>query len=61
MRVIVTYDGYALEETSVGGYRSMIDGDMLRFDTAGQWKQFIDRRRNEKTSRKTKDRSRLDK
>lgn len=47
MRALITYKGYSLEETS-RGYRSIIDGDVLRFDTAGQWKQYIDKNEAEK-------------
>lgn len=47
MRALITYKGYTLEE-STRGYRCIIDGDVLRFDTAGQWKQYIDRNENKK-------------
>ena len=42
--VLIVYCGYELMERKAGGYRSVIDGEVLVFDTAGQWKQFIDRR-----------------
>ena len=50
MTVLLIYDGYALHEWG-HGYKSEIDGEWLQFDTAGQWKQFIDRKRNERKER----------
>lgn len=47
MTVLITYNGYALIEWG-RGYKSEIDGRWIQFDTAGQWKQFIDKRSNEK-------------
>ena len=29
-------------ERPQGGWRSIIDGEMMTFDSAGQWKRFID-------------------
>ena len=49
MRALITYKGYTLEESPMG-YRSKIDGEILRFDTAGQWKQYIDKNEGKKTS-----------
>ena len=46
MTVLLIYDGYALHEWG-RGYKSEIDGHWLQFDTAGQWKRFIDKRKNE--------------
>ena len=45
--ILITYNGYALIEWG-RGYKSEIDGRWIQFDTAGQWKQFIDKRSNEK-------------
>ena len=42
MTVLLIYEGYALHEWG-RGYKSEIDGQWLQFDTAGQWKQFIDK------------------
>ncbi len=41
MIAILTYEGYKLVERSSGGWRSVIDGEILNFDTAGQWYQYI--------------------
>lgn len=38
---LLTYKGYTLE-TSGRGYGSVINGEFIKFDTAGQWKQYID-------------------
>lgn len=46
MTVLLIYDGYALHEWG-RGYKSEIDGRWIQFDTAAQWKQFIDKRKNE--------------
>lgn len=46
MTILLIYDGYALIEWG-RGYKSEIDGRWIQFDTAGQWKQFIDKRKNE--------------
>ena len=48
--IVLTYEGYALE-LSQNGYRSVIDGKALRFDTAGQWKQFIDYKNGKRQKR----------
>lgn len=48
---IFIYEGYSLE-MSQDGYRSNIDGRIFRFDTAGQWKKFIDYRKHGKDSKK---------
>lgn len=42
MTAILTYEGYTLTERAQGGYRSVIDGETVSFDTASQWKQYID-------------------
>lgn len=39
--LILVYEGYSLYEAP-RGYLSCIDGQTLRFDTAGQWKKYID-------------------
>lgn len=44
--VVLTYEGYALLECPAGGYRSVINGQDLRFDTASQWVQYIDYLKN---------------
>lgn len=44
--ILITYNGYALIEWG-RGYKSEIDGRWIQFDTAGQWKEFIDKRKNE--------------
>lgn len=45
MTAILTYKGHSLFECP-NGYRSTIDGEVLRFDTAGMWKQYIDKYEN---------------
>lgn len=40
---LLKYGGYTLEDGPLG-YKSKIDGRVLTFDTASQWKQFIDLR-----------------
>lgn len=40
---LLKYEGYVLYDWG-HGYRSEIDGRWLTFDTASQWKQFIDYR-----------------
>lgn len=37
----MTYEGYVLYDRAAGGYRSVIDGEVIQFDTASQWIQFI--------------------
>lgn len=41
MNAILTYEGYRLEERRSGGWRSIIDGESINFDTAAQWYQYI--------------------
>lgn len=41
MTVIMTYEGYSLYARESGGYVSDIDGEIIRFDTASQWIQYI--------------------
>ena len=43
MTYLLTYEGYQLMERAQGGYRSIIGKEMLTFDTAAQWKRYIDR------------------
>lgn len=38
---LLKYGDYTLEDSPLG-YKSNIDGKELLFDTASQWKQFID-------------------
>lgn len=38
---LLKYKGYALEMTE-RGYTSVINHELIKFDTAGQWKQYID-------------------
>lgn len=45
--VVLTYDGFDLEAIP-GGYQSKINGEVVKFDTASQWKQFIDYQNNGK-------------
>ena len=42
MTVILTYEGFTLVERKSGGYCSTINGKTIAFDTASQWKQYID-------------------
>lgn len=39
---LLTYEGYALYEWGCG-YKSEINGRWVKFDTAGQWVQYIDK------------------
>lgn len=45
---LLTYEGYQLMERAAGGYRSVIGTEVLTFDTAAQWKKYIDRIKNGK-------------
>ena len=38
---LLVYEGYALYEWG-RGYKSMIGDRWVEFDTAGQWKRYID-------------------
>ena len=38
---LITYEGYALYEWG-RGYKSEVDGKWIEFDSAGQWKRYID-------------------
>lgn len=42
MTALIIYEGYTLYEWGAG-YKSEIDGRWIKFDTAGQWKQYIDK------------------
>lgn len=42
MNVVLTYEGYQLVERGKGGYRSAFGDRVINFDTAAQWKQYID-------------------
>lgn len=37
---VLTYEGYTLMDRD-GGYLSIIDGEVILFDTASQWVQYI--------------------
>lgn len=39
---LLIYEGYALYEWG-RGYKSEIGGEWIRFDTAGQWVQYINK------------------
>lgn len=39
---VMVYMGYTLEFVEGGGYQSQIDGKLVKFDTAGMWKEYID-------------------
>lgn len=41
MSTVLTYGGYTLE-TDGRVYQCRIGNEVRRFDTAGQWKQYID-------------------
>lgn len=43
MGYLLSYEGYQLMERAAGGYRSVIGTEVLTFDTAAQWKRYIDR------------------
>lgn len=38
---VLTYEGYTLVDRDYGGYLSIIDGEVILFDTASQWVQYI--------------------
>ena len=40
---VITYEGFTLMERQDGGWRSIIDGEAISFDTAGQWVRYINR------------------
>lgn len=43
MTAILTYEGYTLMERQQGGWRSIIDGEAINFDSAAQWVEYINR------------------
>ena len=43
MTYLLSYEGYLLVERAQGGYRSTIGTEVLTFDTAAQWKRYIDK------------------
>lgn len=43
MTAVLTYEGYILTERPQGGWRSIIDGEAISFDTAAQWVRYINR------------------
>ena len=49
---MIVYCGYELMERKAGGYRSVIGKELLTFDTAAQWKHYIDRIQNGKSTKK---------
>lgn len=53
MNIVLTYEGYQLVEWSKGGYRSAFGDKVLNFDTATQWKQYIDLLKNGKIEKKS--------
>lgn len=52
MTYLLTYEGYNLMERAQGGYRSIIGTEVLTFDTAAQWKRYIDRVENGKEEKR---------
>ncbi len=38
---LLRYEGYTLYAGPAGRYRSEIDGEVILFDTASQWVQYI--------------------
>ena len=50
--VILVYEGYSLYEAP-RGYISSIDGNTVKFDTASQWKEYIDYRKNGKSKKES--------
>jgi len=42
MIAVLTYEGYTLIAVR-GGYQSEINGRTIKFDTASQWVQYIDK------------------
>lgn len=42
MTPVLTYEGYALYEWGAQ-WKSLIEDEWIRFDTAGQWVQYIDK------------------
>ena len=41
MTAVLTYEGYTLMERECGGYRSVIDGEPINFDSVRQWVDYI--------------------
>lgn len=41
MTAVLTYEGYTLTERPQGGWRSVIDGRLVNFDSAAQWVRYI--------------------
>lgn len=52
MGYLLSYEGYQLMERAAGGYRSVIGTEVLTFDTAAQWKRYIDRIKNGKSTKR---------
>lgn len=53
MGYLLSYEGYQLMERAAGGYRSVIGTEVLTFDTAAQWKKYIDKiKGNGKTTKR---------
>ena len=48
---LIVYEGYALYEWG-RGYKSEIGGEWINFDSAGQWKRYIDLLKNGKSKTK---------
>lgn len=38
---LMVYEGYTLYDRPAGGYRSVIDGENIIFDTVTQWYEYI--------------------
>lgn len=41
MSVVLTYGGYELESDG-SAYQCRFGKNLIKFDTAGQWKQYVD-------------------
>lgn len=51
---ILTYEGYTLMERQQGGWRSVIDGETVNFDSAAQWVQYINLIKNRNNAKRNK-------
>ena len=41
MKTLIVYEGYALEERRSGGFRSLINGEIMVFDRPSDWARYI--------------------
>lgn len=57
MTAVLTYEGYTLMERQQGGWRSIIDGEAINFDSAAQWVEYINRIKNYGKRNKAGDRN----